>query len=69
MSRLTTLPLPGVGTIAELKQAHSLGVRSLRVATHCTEADVAAQHRRPPAGKDHPYPLTARGPDERRATG
>ena len=43
-ARLTTLLLPGVGTIRELKQAHALGVRSVRVATHCTEADVAAQH-------------------------
>ena len=42
--RLTTLLLPGVGTIHELKQAYDLGVRSVRVATHCTEADVAAQH-------------------------
>ena len=41
---LTTLLLPGIGTIAELKHAHSLGVRSIRIATHCTEADVAAQH-------------------------
>jgi len=41
---LTTLLLPGIGTIAELKQAYSLGVRSVRVATHCTEADVSAQH-------------------------
>src|ERR1700728_1876923 len=41
---VTTLLLPGVGTIAELKHAYHLGVRSVRVATHCTEADVAAQH-------------------------
>ncbi|OHV25717.1 4-hydroxy-2-oxovalerate aldolase [Parafrankia soli] len=41
---LTTLLLPGIGTIAELKHAYSLGVRSIRVATHCTEADVSAQH-------------------------
>lgn len=41
---LTTLLLPGIGTIAELKHAYALGVRSVRIATHCTEADVAAQH-------------------------
>ena len=43
-AKLTTLLLPGIGTIAELKHAYSLGVRSVRVATHCTEADVSAQH-------------------------
>ena len=43
-AKLTTLLLPGVGTVAELKQAFDLGVTSVRVATHCTEADVAAQH-------------------------
>jgi 4-hydroxy 2-oxovalerate aldolase len=41
---LTTLLLPGIGTIAELKHASSLGVKSIRIATHCTEADVSAQH-------------------------
>jgi 4-hydroxy 2-oxovalerate aldolase len=43
-ARLTTLLLPGIGTISELKHAYDLGVRSVRVATHCTEADVSAQH-------------------------
>ncbi len=41
---LTTLTLPGVGTVDDLKRAHDLGVRSVRVATHCTEADVSKQH-------------------------
>jgi 4-hydroxy 2-oxovalerate aldolase len=41
---LTSLLLPGIGTIVELKRAYALGVRSVRIATHCTEADVAAQH-------------------------
>ncbi|MFJ9210039.1 4-hydroxy-2-oxovalerate aldolase [Streptomyces sp. L-9-10] len=43
-ARLTTLLLPGIGTVKELRQAFTLGVRSVRVATHCTEADVSAQH-------------------------
>ena len=43
-ARLTTLLLPGVGTIHELQRARDLGVRSVRIATHCTEADIAAQH-------------------------
>ena len=43
-SVLTTLLLPGIGTIAELKRAAELGVRSVRIATHCTEPDISAQH-------------------------
>ncbi|MGC5255707.1 4-hydroxy-2-oxovalerate aldolase [Gordonia sp. DT218] len=43
-ARLTTLLLPGVGTVEDLKRAYDLGVRSVRIATHCTEADVSAQH-------------------------
>ena len=43
-SVLTTLILPGLGTAEELKRAHDIGVRSVRVATHCTEADVSKQH-------------------------
>ncbi|MGD9471095.1 MAG: 4-hydroxy-2-oxovalerate aldolase [Novosphingobium sp.] len=41
---VTTLLLPGIGTVHDLKQAYDLGVRSVRVATHCTEADVSKQH-------------------------
>jgi 4-hydroxy 2-oxovalerate aldolase len=41
---LTTLILPGLGTVDDLRRAFGLGVRSVRVATHCTEADVARQH-------------------------
>src|SRR5436190_9312186 len=40
-ARLTTLLLPGVGTIHELERAYEIGVRSVRVATHCTEADIS----------------------------
>lgn len=43
-AKLTTLLLPGIGRIDDLVHAHDLGVRSVRVATHCTEADVAIQH-------------------------
>ncbi len=43
-ARLTSLLVPGIGTAEHLKEAYSLGVRSVRVATHCTEADVAKQH-------------------------
>lgn len=41
---LTTLILPGIATIDDLRAAHDLGVRSVRVATHATEADIAIQH-------------------------
>tara|TARA_R110000787_G_scaffold51692_2_gene122277 strand:- start:20357 stop:21391 length:1035 start_codon:yes stop_codon:yes gene_type:complete len=41
---VTTLILPGIATVEELRRAYDLGVRSVRVATHCTEADVSRQH-------------------------
>ena len=43
-AKLTTLILPGIATVDALKRAYDLGVRSVRVATHCTEADVSKQH-------------------------
>jgi len=43
-SVLTTLLLPGIGTVHDLKRGYDLGVRSVRIATHCTEADVSKQH-------------------------
>ena len=43
-AKLTTLLLPGIGTIDDLKKARDLGVESVRIATHCTEADIAIQH-------------------------
>lgn len=41
---LTTLLLPGIGTLVELREAYEHGVRSVRVATHATEADISRQH-------------------------
>lgn len=43
-AKLATLLIPGIGTVHDLKRAKSLGVTSVRIATHCTEADVSAQH-------------------------
>ncbi len=43
-AKIAVLLLPGIGTIEELKQAHQLGAKMARVATHVTEADVSHQH-------------------------
>ena len=43
-AKVSALLLPGIGTVDHLKMAHSLGVNTIRVATHCTEADVSEQH-------------------------
>lgn len=44
VSKVSALLLPGIGTADDLKMAAGCGVHSIRVATHCTEADVAEQH-------------------------
>lgn len=38
------LLIPGIGTIEDLEEAYENGARVVRVATHCTEADVGIQH-------------------------
>ena len=43
-AKVSALLIPGIGTVDHLKMAHDLGVSTLRVATHCTEADVSEQH-------------------------
>ena len=43
-AKVSALLLPGVGTVDHLKMARELGVHTIRVATHCTEADVSEQH-------------------------
>jgi 4-hydroxy-2-oxovalerate/4-hydroxy-2-oxohexanoate aldolase len=43
-AKISALLLPGIGTIDHLKMAVNCGVTTIRVATHCTEADVSEQH-------------------------
>ena len=43
-AKVSALLLPGIGTVDHLKMAADLGVTTIRVATHCTEADVSEQH-------------------------
>ena len=43
-ARIAALLLPGIGTVEELKEAVERGVQVLRIATHCTEADISQQH-------------------------
>jgi len=43
-AKVSALLLPGIGTVDHLKMARDLGVNTIRVATHCTEADVSEQH-------------------------
>ncbi len=41
---ISALLIPGIGTVEHLHMARDCGVTTIRVATHCTEADVSEQH-------------------------
>ena len=43
-AKIAALMLPGVGTAEDIKAAHDTGVSVIRIATHCSEADIAEQH-------------------------
>lgn len=43
-ARVTVLLVPGIGLANDLVDAYGVGARSVRIATHCTEADVSRQH-------------------------
>ena len=43
-AKISALLLPGIGTVDELRMAVDCGIHTIRVATHCTEADIARQH-------------------------
>ena len=43
-AKIAALMLPGVGTVDDIRAVRELGVSVVRIATHCTEADVAVQH-------------------------
>jgi 4-hydroxy-2-oxovalerate/4-hydroxy-2-oxohexanoate aldolase len=43
-AKISALLLPGLGTVDHLRMACEAGVHTIRVATHCTEADVSEQH-------------------------
>lgn len=43
-AKIAVLLIPGIGTVEDLEKAKKAGITAVRVATHCTEADISMQH-------------------------
>jgi len=43
-AQVATLLIPGIGTVHDLDASYKAGARTVRIATHCTEADISKQH-------------------------
>ncbi len=43
-ARIATLLLPGIGVAEDISRAQAAGAGIIRIATHCTEADISRQH-------------------------
>ena len=43
-SRISVLHVPGIGTLDHIRMAADMGASTIRIATHCTEADISEQH-------------------------
>jgi 4-hydroxy 2-oxovalerate aldolase len=43
-AKIACLMLPGVGTTEDIEVVADLGASVIRIATHCTEADIAVEH-------------------------
>ncbi len=43
-AKLAVLLIPGIGTVEDLEKAKECGANAVRIATHCTEADISEQH-------------------------
>jgi 4-hydroxy 2-oxovalerate aldolase len=43
-ARIAVLLIPGIGTRVNLAAAYERGATAVRIATHCTEADISEQH-------------------------
>lgn len=43
-AKIASLFVPGIGTSKELRKAAEIGIKVIRIAVHCTEADVTEQY-------------------------